>query len=125
MRRAPVRDHGAVDVSVQMLFGFIAVLFALLLLFEVVAYWHARNVFDEAAAEGVRVAAAYDGDCADGIAAAEAMVRRHGGTWGSGTRVTCTDGAIVTVTVAGRTPGVLGNGLGLRTSVSESAPKEG
>ena len=119
------RDRGAVDVSIQMLFGSMAVLMAMLLVFESAAYWHARNVFDEAAIEGARVAAAYDGDCADGIAAAEEMVARHAGGWASGVRVTCRSGAMVSVTVVGRTPGVLGELFGVRARVTESAPKEG
>ncbi len=118
-------DRGAVDVSVQMLFGAMALLFTLLLLFESTTYWHARNVFDDAAAEGVRVAAAYDGTCRDGVAAARTMVNRHARAWGAGVRITCTGGATVTVTVDGRTPGVLGPALGMRARVSESAPKEG
>lgn len=118
------RDRGAVDVSIQMLFGFMAMLFAMLLVFEAVTYWHARNVFDEAAAEGARVAAAFDGDCADGIAAARAVVQRTAGSWAGGVDVTCTEGVMITVTVAGRTPGVLGDALGFRARVSETAPKE-
>lgn len=124
------RDRGAVDVSIQMLFGCMAVLFVLLLLFETVAYWHARNVYDEAATEGARVAAAYDGSCPAGIAAARSMVTRHAGNWGKGVRITCTTGALVnggtlvTVTVDGYTPGVLGETFGVRARVSESAPKE-
>ncbi len=112
-------------MSVQMLFGTMALLFTLLLLFESTAYWHARNVFDDAAAEGARVAAAYDGTCRDGVGAARTMVALHAKSWGSGLRVTCVDGATVTVTIEGRTPGVLGSGLGIRARVSESAPKEG
>ena len=119
------RDRGAVDVSLQMLFGAMAVLFTMLLLFETTAYWHARNVFDDAAAEGARVAAAYDGTCPDGIVAARSMVTRHAGAWGGGVRITCAAGATVTVTIEGRTPGVLGPALGIRSRVSESAPKEG
>lgn len=118
------RDRGAVDVSLEMLFGAMALLFTLLLLFEATTYWHARNVFDDAAAEGARVAAAYDGTCRDGVAAARAMVERHAGAWSHGVRVTCTTGAVVTVTVDGRTPGVVGSVLGMRARVSESAPKE-
>jgi hypothetical protein len=118
-------DRGAVDVSVEMLFGAMALLFTLLLLFEATTYWHARNVFDDAAAEGARVAAAYDGSCPDGVAAARQMVAGRAGAWGHGVRVTCTDGTTVTVTVEGRTPGVLGPALGIRARVSESAPKEG
>ncbi len=118
-------DRGSVDVSVQMLFGFMAVLFALALIFETVAYWHARNVFDDAAAEGARVAAAFDGSCADGIAAATTMVRDTAGSWGRSATVTCVDGPVVTVTIIGRTAGILGPAMGMQARVSESAPKEG
>ncbi|CAB4364360.1 MAG: hypothetical protein F2681_10570 [Actinobacteria bacterium] len=118
------RDRGAVDVSIQMLFGFMAVLFVMLLVFESVAYWHARNVYDEAAVEGVRVAAAYDGDCAHGVAAARDMIRRHAAGWGTQAVVTCTSGTTMSVTVDGYTPGVLGEQFGVRVRVVESAPKE-
>jgi hypothetical protein len=111
-------------VSIQMLAGSIAVLFVMLLVFEVVAYWHARNVFDDAAAEGARVAAAYDGSCTAGIAAARATVAHSAGSWAEGVEITCTGGPLVSVTVAGRTPGVLAGGLGMRARVTESAPKE-
>ena len=107
-----------------MLFGFMQVLFVMLLIFEASAFWHARNIFDEAAAEGARVAAAYDGNCALGIAAATEMVQRHAGAWADRVRVTCTSDVMVTVIVAGRTPGVLGEALGLRARAVESAPKE-
>lgn len=111
-------------MSIQMLFGMIAVLFALLLVFDTSTYWHGRNVYNEAAAEGVRVAAAFDGTCADGIAAAEALVNDSAGAWAHDVRVSCTAGPIVTVTVAGSTPGVLAGALGFSVRVSESAPKE-
>ncbi|MBI4882424.1 MAG: hypothetical protein HY826_00040 [Actinobacteria bacterium] len=118
------RDVGAVDVSILMLFGMMAVIFAMLLVFETATYWHSRNVYDEAAAEGARVAAAFDGDCADGISAATAAVQRAAGSWARGVRVSCTQGAIVTVTVVGSTPGALGSALGFTVRVSESVPKE-
>ena len=124
MKAGGYRDRGAVDVSVQMLFGSVAVLFALLLVFEATAFWHARNVFDEAAAEGARVAAAYDGTCDDGVAAARAMVGRMAGSWADQVGVACTDGEVVTVTVSGQTPGVVGDALGFAVSVAESAPRE-
>jgi hypothetical protein len=123
--RVAATDRGAVDVSVQMLFGLMAAIFALLLVFEAVTYWHARNVYDDAAAEGVRVAAAFDGTCAVGIVAAQQMVQSHAGAWGRDAQVTCSDGSTVVVTVAGRTPGVLGAAMGFIARVSESAPKEG
>lgn len=117
-------DRGSVDVSIPMLFGAVALLLSLLLVFETTAYWHARNVFDDAAAEGSRVAAAYDGTCAAGVTAAKRMVAAHAGRWGTGAEVTCAATATsVTVTVSGRTPGVLGS-AGLRAVVAESAPKE-
>lgn len=118
------RDRGAVDLSVQMLFGSLALLLTLLLVFEASAYWHARNVFDEAAAEGARVAAAFDGNCPDGVKAARAMIATHAGQWSDHVVVTCTSGSTVTVVVSGGTPGVMGSHLGLRARVSESAPKE-
>ena len=117
------RDRGAVDVSIQMLFGSIAVIFVMLLIFEVTAFWHTRNVLDEAAAEGARVAAAYDGTCVEGVAAARASLRAVGGAWTSSVRITCVDGPMVTVRITGSTPGALGS-VGFKTSVAESAPKE-
>lgn len=111
-------------MSIQMLFGCMTLLLSMLLVFEASAYWHARNVFDDAAAEGARVAAAYDGSCPQGVAAARSMIRAHGGQWGRGAVVTCSAGPVVTVTVVGNTPGVLGSSLGLRARASESAPKE-
>jgi len=107
-----------------MLFGFMAVLTTMLLIFEATTFWHARNVYDEAASEGARVAAAYDGSCAQGVAAAQALVRRVAGSWARAVSVTCTGGATVTVTVTGNTPGVLGSALGFQARVTETAPKE-
>jgi hypothetical protein len=120
-----LKDRGAVDLSIEMLFGFVSVLFAVVLIVETVAYWHTRNVFDEAAAEGARVAAAFDGSCADGVAAATALVARHAPGWGSRVTVSCTDGPTVVVTVSGPTMGVAGASLGLTARTVEAAPKEG
>lgn len=124
------RDRGAVDVSVQLLFGVMAVLLVMGLLFETTAYWHGRNVFAEAAAEGARVAAAFDGSCADGVVAAQRWVEQRAGSWGRGAVVTCTftdtaapaDTAVVLV--RGRTPGLLGPALGFEAAVRDSAPRE-
>jgi hypothetical protein len=52
------------------------------------------------------------------------MVQAHAGSWARSVQVACVDGATVTVTVTGTTPGVLAGGLGLRAAASESAPKE-
>ena len=124
-RRRPDRDRGAVDVSIEMLFGTLALLLVVLVVFDATAYWHARNVYDDAAAEGARIAAAFDGTCAAGVATAQSELAQHGGSWARDASVACSEGAIVTVTISGRTPGVLGGVVGFSAHVSESAPKEG
>ena len=118
------RDRGAVDVSVQLLFGVMCVLLVMGLLFETTAYWHARNVFAEAAAEGARVAAAVDGSCAVGVLAAQRWVDERAGSWGRGAVVGCTLGDTAVVTVSGATPGLLGPALGFRAVVRDAAPRE-
>jgi hypothetical protein len=118
------RDRGAVDVSIEMLVGMLAVIASLLLVIEAVAYWHARNVFDDAAADGARIAAAYDGSCAAGIEAARSSVERQAGSWADGVSIECTDGPLVVVTITGTTPGVVGGSLGVRARASQSAPSE-
>lgn len=96
-----------------------------LLLVETVSFWHARNVFDEAAAEGARVAAAFDGTCASGTAEARSLISQRAGGWSSGVVVSCSDvNGIVTVTVSGNTPGVLFDAGGFTASVTASAPRE-
>ena len=112
------------DVSVEMLFGLVATLLVVLVLFEAVAYWHARNVYDDAAAEGARIAAAYDGSCAEGVVVTRQSIARHGGSWARDIQVSCSEGPIVAVTVIGRTPGVLGGAMGFTARVTETAPKE-
>ena len=118
-------ESGAVDVSIQTLFGMMLALGAMLLVVEASAYWHARNVFAEAAAEGARVAAAYDGSCQKGVAAARAMVSTHASGWASGLEVRCQRGQMVSVTVTARTPGVWAGSLGFRARASEEVPREG
>ena len=115
------RDRGAVDVSVQMLFGSVAVLLVLLLIVETVVFWHTRNVFQEAASEGARVAAAFDGDCTRGISAATDMVERSASGWSSALRVDCTQGATVRVAVKGRSAGI----VSFTVDAIATAPKEG
>lgn len=118
------RDRGAVDVSVELLVGTFVVAAVLLLVVETAAHWHTRNVLADAAADGARVAAAVDGTCAAGIATAQSAVARHSTTWADQVRVACRDGSVVTLTVAGRTPGLVGTLLGHRAVVSSSTPKE-
>jgi len=120
----PVRDRGAVDVSIEMLVGMLAVIASVLLVVEAVAYWHAHNVFDDAAADGARIAAAYDGTCAEGIEVARASVQRQAGSWADDLQIDCTDGPLVVVTITGTSPGVVGGSLGMHTRASQSAPRE-
>ncbi len=77
-RDARHADRGAVDVSIQMLFGFMAVLLTMLLIVEATSFWHARNVYDEAASEGARVAAAFE-IRVDGDLLQNAAVTANGG----------------------------------------------
>lgn len=117
-------DRGTAE-TLEILFGGIAIIFFVLLIVEVAGYWHARNIFDDAAAEGARVAAAFDGTCDQGTADAEALIQQRASSWASGVQVDCAeDAGIVTVTITGATAGVLGGSIGFIATVSESAPKE-
>ncbi len=112
-------------MSIELLFGLTLLLLVVLALFEATAYWHARNVLGDAAADGVRSAAAYGGSCDAGIAVARQAVAAHAGSWADDVSVGCVDaGDRVTVTVRAVTPGVLGESLGFTASVAASAPKE-
>lgn len=126
---APTRrlrgDRGVADVGLETMFGGVAMIALVLLLIETVSFWHARNVYDEAAAEGARVAAAFDGSCSAGEAAAQSIIGRRAGGWSSGLSVGCAEvDGIITVTVSGQTPGVLFDAGGFTAAVSQSAPKE-
>ncbi len=118
-------DRGAIDGGLETLFGGVALIALVLLLVEAVSFWHARNVFDEAAAEGARIAAAFDGTCAQGTDAARSSIERRAGGWSDAVAVTCgeSDG-IVTVSISGSTPGVLFDAGGFRATVTQSTPKE-
>ncbi len=119
------RDRGAVDVSLEMIFGAVALVALMLLVVEASSYWHSRNIINEAAAEGARIAAAFDGSCLEGENAARAIVQRRAANWADDIEVSCIDPAgLVTVTVSGTTPGVLFGNTGFDVSVSESAPSE-
>ena len=111
-------------MSIEMLFGLLLVIAVCLTMFEAVAYWHARNVLDDAASEGARVAAAFDGDCESGIAAARREIARRSSSWAREVAITCVDGPTVAVRITGATPGVLGDALGFTAAVVELAPKE-
>jgi len=53
------------------------------------------------------------------------MVERHASGWASGLTVRCQQGVMVSVTVSGRTPGVLSGSLGFRATAREVVPREG
>lgn len=123
--RALRSDRGAFDASVGMIFGAVAVMTFVLLLFEAVAHWHAHNVIQEAAAEGARVAAAFDGTCARGRQAAQASIESRASGWSSEVAVVCREqGGVLTVTVTAGTPGFIAGGIGYRLAVTQSAPRE-
>jgi len=107
-----------------MLFGFVGLLLVVLVLFDATAYWHARNVLADAAAEGVRIAAAFDGSCAEGEAVARAQLERQAGGWADDVEVRCSEGATVTLTLRSRTPGAAARGVGLAATVTQTAPRE-
>ena len=118
-------DRGAIDGGLEIMFGSVAMICFVLLIVESVSFWHARNVFDQAAAEGARVAAAFDGTCNQGTSTARSLLERQAGGWSSGVAVSCSEtGGIVTVTITGTTPGVLFDSAGFRASVTQSAPRE-
>ena len=107
------------------MFGAVAMIALVLLLVETVSYWHTRNVFDQAAAEGARVAAAFDGSCAEGTSTVRALLERRAGGWSAGVSVLCGEAdGIITITISGTTPGVLFDSAGFTASVTESAPRE-
>lgn len=122
--RRPTADIGSADLSVEMMFGTVVLVVSLLVLFEAIAHWHARAVFDDAAADGARIAAAHDGSCEMGVAVARAAIDRHAAGWGRAAQVSCTDGDDVTVRVVGPTPGVLAASLRLVASVEQTQPNE-
>lgn len=118
-------DCGAADGGLEIMFGAVAMICFVLLIVETVSYWHSRNVFDEAAAEGARVAAAFDGTCTAGTSTARSLLERRAGGWSSGVAVGCREAdGIVTITISGSTPGVLFESAGFTASVTQSAPRE-
>jgi hypothetical protein len=116
-------DGGAID-AVEMLFLGAGLIALFLFIVELGAYWHAKNVLEEAAASGAQAAAAFDGDCADGRAAATAFARDRGGAWADGVTVSCAAGEVVTVTVGARTPGLVFGTAGFAVSARASAVEE-
>ena len=108
-----------------MLYGGVGMILFVLVVVEAVSYWHTHNVLEAAAAEGVRVAAAFDGTCAQGTTVARDSITRRAGSWADKVTITCTVTAgEVTMTIAGESPGVVLSRAGVLSRVAESAPKE-
>lgn len=116
-------DGGAVD-AVEMLFLGVGLIAVFLFVVELGAYWHAKNVLEEAAASGAQAAAAFDGDCTDGRAAALAFARARGGGWADAVTVDCRAGDVVTVRVGARSPGLVFGSTGFSVSARASAVEE-
>jgi TadE-like protein len=116
-------EGGAVD-AVEMLILGVGLIALFLFVVELGAYWHAKNVLEEAAASGAQAAAAFDGDCSHGRAAAAGFARDRGGRWAEGVSVTCRAGAVVTVMIAARSPGLVFGTTGFSVSARASAVEE-
>lgn len=95
---------------------------------QVVVWWHARNILEQAAAEGARAAAAADGGCGDAVSAATAEAGRMGGGWVDSLSVSCggdgPTGSTISVTVTAQTP-MFGAPGSLTVQARATAPKEG
>lgn len=93
------RGEGGAARSVELVLAVPALIAMVMLVLQAAVWWHARNLLEQAAAEGARAAAAFDGDCGDAQADASAYTSSVGGRWVSPARVTCTAGATVRVVV--------------------------
>ena len=108
-----------------MMFGTVFVIALVLIVIEAVGYWHARNILDEAAAEGARIAAAFDGTCAAGTAETNRLITARAEGWAQGATPQCGEAdGIVTVSVSAGTPGFIFGAAGFSVSVTQSAPRE-
>jgi len=120
-------DRGLVE-GIEALIGAFFLILLFLFISQVVVWWHARNILEQAAAEGARVAAAADTTCDDAPDAAANMAQRLSADWVATIRVNCTgnddvEGSLMTVTVSGNTPAFLFPGR-LGVSATASAPEE-
>lgn len=125
-RRNRLADDRGLAEGVEHLFGALFLVMLFLFIAQVVVWWHARNIIEQSAAEGARVAAAADGSCGDAPGAAAAIAERIGGEWVDSLSVTCggdSAGSIVTVRVTARTPAFLLPGS-FSVSAVASAPEE-
>ena len=119
------RDRGGIDGGLEVMFGGIMIIAFVLIIVEAAAFWHSRNIFDDAASEGARVAAAFDGTCAQGSATAIALIERRAANWADSVVVACEPTATaITIRITGHSPGVLFGRAGIDIHVTESAPSE-
>jgi hypothetical protein len=117
-------DDGGFTDSVEQLFGVVFLLIIIFFFMQVMVWWHARNILEQASAEGPRAAAAADGSCADAPGQASAIATRIGGSWVHTLQVSCsTTAGIVTVRVSAKTPGFLWPG-DLSVAAVATAPLE-
>lgn len=124
-RRWLADDRGLAD-GVEHLFAATFLILLFLFIAQVVVWWHARNILEQAAAEGARVAAAADGSCGDAPDAASSIAERIGGGWVESISVSCggdSTGGLVTVRVSGNTPAFFLPGS-LAVSAVANAPEE-
>lgn len=126
-RRKLGDDRGLVEGLEALSGGFFLLLFFLFIA-QVVVWWNARNILEQAAAEGARVAAAADTSCDEAPDAVTSMATRLGGDWVDHIQISCsgdddTEGAIMTVTVHGRTPAFMFP-VSLGVTATAAAPEE-
>jgi hypothetical protein len=100
--RPRCRGDDGTATSVEMLFLWVVSIALFVFIFELAAYWHVRNVLEQAGAEGARVAALYGGDCSQARQTAIELAARRGG-WAKDLIVTCdlrAERAVVRVTAS-------------------------
>lgn len=118
-------DRGLVD-GIESLFAALFLIMLFLFFAQVVVWWHARNILEQAAAEGARIAASMDGSCDDAPGASGELARRIGGGWVESLEVTCTGdtpGELVTVRLTANTPAFFLPGS-LGVAAVANAPEE-
>jgi Flp pilus assembly protein TadG len=127
LRSVWLDDRGDL-AGVEILFSTVFLIALFLFIFQVVIWWHTRNILEQAAAEGARAAAAADASCDAAHPAATSLAARMGGGWVDTLTVDCggdgVDGSIVTVTVSASTPMFALPGS-LKVSAVATAPSEG
>ena len=107
----------------EILFSAVFLIALFLFICQVVVWWHARNILEQAAAEGAPAAAAADASCAAAAPAAVGLAERMGGSWVESTNVSCSAGSIVVVVDRADTP-MCGMPGSMRVSARATAPAE-